>query len=388
MRPALLALVVLLVGCRDKGSTRAEPPPIASTSHEGEKEHDAIPKRAKLTKEIIESAKIRWQPAAKEVLAPTLALPGEVAADPDRSARVSSPVAGRLVDVRFKEGSSVKKGDVLAVIRIPEIGKVRAAHSSVVAKGAAARANAQRLEELAEKGMAAKQEAASARAEADALDAESKALGEQLSALGMGTTGGGADLVIRAPVAGVVVVRDAIVGQPVTTEQTLASISDLDEVWFLARVFEKDLGKLDVGAASDVKLNAYPNETFEGKVEYISRQIDSAARTVTARIRLPNRGEMLRLGLFGTARVVAKNEKPGEPALVVPRSALIEVTSKTVVFVHAAPDEFELHEVTVGEGAAGKVRILAGLREGEEVVVDGAFTVKSVLLRGTLADED
>lgn len=395
MKRLLLVLALGLAACRTpaKAENRAKdkdetPAPGASTSHEGEKEHDTIPKRAKLAKSVIEAAKIQTTPATKEVLAPTLALPGEVSADPDKSARVASPVAGRLTDVRFKEGSEVKKGDVLAVLRIPEIGKVRAAHSATTAKAAAARANAERLAGLADKGMAAKQEAVAAKAEADALDAEAKALGEQLGALGMGTSGSGSELVLRAPVSGVVVARDAIVGQPVGTEQVIASIADLSEVWFVARVFEKDLGRLELGAKGEVQLNAYPSETFAGKVESVGRQIDPVARTVTARLRLANRGDMLRIGLFGTARVVAKGEKAGEPVLVVPRTALIDVAGKTVVFVRISPDEFELHEVQAGEGAAGKVRILAGLREGEPVVSEGAFTVKSVILRGTLADEE
>lgn len=389
-RRILVVLAIALAGCpkTEKKPEKASPPPAASTSHEGEKEHDTIPKRAKLTREVIEAAKITTTPASKELLAPTLTLPGEVVADPDRSARVASPVAGRLVDVRFKEGSEVKKGDVLALLRIPEIGKVRAAHSATNAKAAAARANADRLQGLAEKGMAAKQEALAARAEADALDAEAKALGEQLGALGMGASGTGSELVLRAPVSGVVVTRDAIVGQPITTEQTIASVADLAEVWFLARVFEKDLGRLEVGAASEVMLNAYPSDAFAGKVEYVGRQIDPVARTLTARIRLRNRNDMLRIGLFGTARVVTKGERAGEPVLVVPRTALIEVAGKTVVFVRVNEEEFELHEVSTGDAAAGKVRILSGLREGEAVVSEGAFTVKSVILRGTLADED
>jgi len=169
MRTRIAAAMVLfaLFGCKEKPSARVEPvKPSASTSHEGEKAHDTIPKRAKLPMNVIEAAKIRTAIAKKEVLAPTMALPGELAADPDKSARVSSPVAGRLSDVRFKEGSTVKKGDVLAMLRIPEIGKVRAAYSATNAKAAAARANAQRLEGLTDKGMAAKQEAIAARAEA------------------------------------------------------------------------------------------------------------------------------------------------------------------------------------------------------------------------------
>ncbi|MCA9589536.1 MAG: efflux RND transporter periplasmic adaptor subunit [Myxococcales bacterium] len=384
----LAAAAFVLCACGRTKKPEPTPDPAPAASHATEKEHDVIPRRAKLTKEVMAAAKIQTARAAREALTPTLALPGEVSADPDRSARVSSPVAGRLVDVRFREGSEVKKGEVLAVLRIPEIGRVRAAHKATQAKATSARTNAERLESLSAKGLAAKQEAVSARAEADALDAEAKALGEQLGALGMGTAGGGSDLILRAPVTGTVVSRDAVVGQPVSTDQTIASIADFSELWFLARVFEKDLGRMTAGASADVVLNAYPAETFEGKVEYIGRQIDPVARTVTARIRVQNRRDMLRLGLFGTARVGTRGERAGEAVLVVPRAAIVELAGKTVVFVKVGEGEFETHDVTIGESAGGKVRILSGLREGEEVVVEGAFTVKSVLLRGTLADED
>lgn len=405
---AAVAVFACSFGCRksEKAGAQVEPAPGATTSHEGEGEHDAIPTRAKLTREVVESAKIRTEPATKEVLAPTLSLPGEISVDPDRSARVSTPVAGRVVDVRFREGSLVKKGDVLVSLRIPEIGKVRAAHSATIAKAASARTNAGRLSGLADKGLAPKQEAVAARAEADALEAESKALGEQLEALGMGASGAGSQLALRAPVSGTVVSRDAVVGQPVGTDHTLASIADLSEVWFLARVFEKDLGRLDLNAKAEVTLNAYPSERFDGTIEYIGKQIDPVARTVNARVRLTNREDHLRLGLFGTARVVlaggggyaagdagASNGDGGaalrrEPVLVVPRAALSEIAGRTVVFVRVGDGEFETHPVSVGEASAGRVRILGGLREGEQIVVDGVFTVKSVLLRGSFAAQD
>ena len=73
--------------------------------------------------------------------------------------------------------------------------------------------------------------------------------------------------------------------------------------------------------------------------------------------------------------------------LVVPRSAVTEIADKPIVFVREADGEFELHEVTLGRAAPGKVEILAGLREGESVVVDGVFTLKSMVLKGTFAEE-
>lgn len=292
-----------------------------------------------------------------------------------------------MVDVRFKEGSTIKKGDVLAVVRVPEIGKVRAAYNATTAKAAAARANAERLGSLGEKGLASKQESVSSKAEADALEAEARALNEQLGALGMGSAGGGSELVLRAPVSGIVVTRDALVGQPITAEQTIALIADLSEAWFLGRVFEKDLGRLKLGAKADVQLNAYPKERFDGSVEYLGRQIDPVARTVTARIRLTNRGDLLRIGLFGAARVSTEEEGKGA-VLVVPRTAVTEVAGKPVAFVRHADDDFELHDVILGESSLGKVEIVNGLREGEQVVVEGVFTLKSAVLRGTIAEEE
>jgi cobalt-zinc-cadmium efflux system membrane fusion protein len=157
-------------------------------------------------------------------------------------------------------------------------------------------------------------------------------------------------------------------------------------VWFLARVFEKDLGQLQVGAAADVHLNAYAGEHFTGKVEYIGQQIDPVARTVTARVRLENPKGLLRLGLFGTCQVSLGSGDQAAAKLVVDHASVTEVGGKSVVFVREKDGAFELHEVTLGREALGKVEILAGLREGEEVVTDGVFTLKSMALKGSFGE--
>jgi cobalt-zinc-cadmium efflux system membrane fusion protein len=115
--------------------------------------------------------------------------------------------------------------------------------------------------------------------------------------------------------------------------------------------------------------------------------VDPAARTLVARVGLANDAGLLRIGLFGTARV-AKGSATGEARLVVPRSALIEIAGKTVVFVRHPDGDFELHDVVIGEASIGVVEIVSGLRESEDVVVEGAFTLKSAVLRGTLGEEE
>jgi cobalt-zinc-cadmium efflux system membrane fusion protein len=340
-----------------------------------------------LADKVIRDAGIRTELARKEPLATTLALPGEVAVDPDKSARIASPVAGLLTKVSFNEGSVVQKGAVLALVRIPDLARLRSSHAGAAARATTARTNATRLGELERKGLASQQEFANARAEADALEAETRALDQQLRALGTAPNTNGSDLALRAPIAGVVVSRSAVVGQPVTADEVIASIADLGAVWFLGRVFEKDLDDVRLNARAEVQLNAFPKRRFQGTVEYVGRQIDPIARTLTARIRLVNQDDVLRIGLFGVAHVAVGDPKR-EPVLVVPRNAVVEVNRKPVVFVRQPDGAFELHDVVLGQSSLGKVEVVSGLREGEPVVVEGAFTLKSSVLRGSLAEDE
>jgi cobalt-zinc-cadmium efflux system membrane fusion protein len=389
VKPRDLCLLLLLVACRREAPPpeRHEPGPSSSADHVDEAKHEALPRKVKLSEQVIRDAQLQVAPATRQVLSETLALPGEIAADPDRLARISSPTAGRVEEVRFKEGAVVKKGDVLLVLRVPEVGKVRSTLAATESRAAAARANAERLSDLLAKRLASEQDALDAKAEADALGVEARSLREQLGALGAGSSGAFA-ITLRAPISGTVIARDAVVGQPVSPEQTLGSVAALDDVWFLGRVFEKDLGRLTLGADAEVRLNAYPNQRFTGKVEYVGQQVDVAARAVTARIRLKNRDDLLRIGLFGSAEIALNSASKDVARLVVPRSAVTEIAEKSVVFVREQDGDFELHEVTLGRAAPGRVEILAGLREGEPVVTDGVFTLKSVVLKGSFAEED
>jgi cobalt-zinc-cadmium efflux system membrane fusion protein len=387
-----LVLSFAVLGCPSQSSP---PPPLrdeaaaapvdaAPAAHD----HATLPRRVHLAADVITAARIACAKVTREALAATVPLPGEIVADPDRSARVASPIAGRLESVHFREGSSVAKGQLLAVVRVPDLGKLRSNLASTRARAKAARLNAERLSGLAAQRLASEQALLDALASADALEVEAQAAADQIAALGLAPGGGASQLSLRAPLAGGVVARNAVIGQPVSADEVLADIVDLSEVWFLGRVFEKDLGRLRVAAPAEVRLNAYPEQRFGGTVEYIGRQVDPVARTVTARIRLANPNDLLRVGLFGTAEVSSGESARAEPGLVVPRGALTEIAGKPVVFVQRGPGDYELHELTLGEAAAGKVQVVAGLQEGEDVVVEGVFTLKSAVLKSTFAEEE
>jgi len=368
----------------DEAAQREQPEP----SHRDEQEHEALPKLIKLSEAVIRDARIQTTPVVRRPLPTTLALPGEIAAEPDKSAQLASPIPGRVEQVHFQEGSQVERGAVLATIRVPDLDKLRSEQAAARAKAAAARTNAERLKALLDQHLTAEQTYRDALASAQALEGEAHAADERLRALGL-TRGPDTHsvLTLRAPISGVVLMRNAVVGQPVNADQVLCEIADLSEVWFLGRVFEKDLGHLEVHAPAEVQLNAYNDERFVGTIEYIGRRVDPVARTVTARIRLENRDDLLRVGLFGTAYVSTKDGSRNA-MLVVPRSALTEVGGKPVVFVQHPDGDFEVHELVLGASALGLVEVISGLREGERVVHEGVFTLKSAVLKSTFAEEE
>ena len=381
-----VALLLALSSCAcRKQSPEENPDEVAHRDDEG---HDALPRQLKVPADVIVRAGIRTSAARRAPLSSTLTLTGEVIAVPDRTARLSAATSGRLERVSFNEGSLVMRGEVMATVRVPDIGRLRGALAAASARARASKSNAGRLATLKASGLGAEQSVIDAEADAKAQEAEVNALTEQLSAIGANAeAGAGFILALRAPISGVVLSRDAVVGQPLTPEHVLASIVDLSEVWFLGRVFEKDLVKLRVGAKAEVELNAFPQEHFHGTVDYVSQQIDPTARTLTARIRLPNdEKRRLRLGLFGRAHVEVAEATPLPPQLVVHRDAIVEVGGKSIVFVKAADGDFVLHDVTLGGAAMDDVQVLSGVSEGEEVVISGGFTLKSLLLKSTLVE--
>jgi cobalt-zinc-cadmium efflux system membrane fusion protein len=392
-------MVVVALGC-SKTATEERRPAAAvadggalpTAAPPGETEaHEELPTKVRLRADVEKAAGIETGPAVVDSLPVTVELTGEIATDPDRSARLAARVPGRVVDVKVREGDRVKAGQVIAVLEAPELARARATAASAAARAKAARLNADRLRSLESKNLASGQEAATAAAEAAALDAEVAAARQTLSAFGQAADealGGGARVTIRTPLAGFVLSRDAVQGQTVTPEHLLAVVGDLDRAYFLGRLFEKDLARVKVGASAEVRLNAYPNEVFTGKIETIGRQLDPAARTVTARILVQNHGDLVKVGLFGTARVVVGPAEAPARRVVVPLSAVTKVASRDVVFVRQPDGDFQLHPVTLGRSAGGRVEILEGLRAGEQVVVAGAFTLKSTILKSRFGEEE
>ena len=169
-------------------------------------------------------------------------------------------------------------------------------------------------------------------------------------------------------------------GQAVERATDAFKIADTSHVWVSLDLYEKDLARVHVSQEVEMRTDARPGELFRGRVAFIVPVIDEATRTAKVRLEFPNPKGALHAGQLVTARIVADPKQAVSEVLAVPRSAIEQVEGKTVVFVQSG-DGFERRNVMLGASGGDHVEVRKGLTAGEVVAVDGAFLLKSELLR-------
>jgi membrane fusion protein, copper/silver efflux system len=137
-----------------------------------------------------------------------------------------------------------------------------------------------------------------------------------------------------------------------------------------ADVFETDVRFVRLGEAADVGIQAYPGESFAGRVSYVYPDVRTDTRTARVRIELPNPDGRIKPGMFAT---VGLDAPVAERAVVVPRDAVMRTGARDLVFVEAGPGAYEIREVRVGADADGRTQVLSGLLAGERVVARANF---------------
>ncbi len=172
---------------------------------------------------------------------------------------------------------------------------------------------------------------------------------------------------IYAPSAGTIVEQNVVISSSVHTpdnQPNLFTIANLSRVWIIADVYENDIPMVKLGDMADVKLNAYPNLTFHGRITNISRVLDPTIRTAKVRIELANPG-LMRAGMFVTATFYGQH---GRTYATVPTGAVLHLHDRDWVFVPMGDGKFRRTEVTGGKIDGSTQDIMAGLSPGDAVV--------------------
>jgi Cu(I)/Ag(I) efflux system membrane fusion protein len=180
-------------------------------------------------------------------------------------------------------------------------------------------------------------------------------------------------LAFRAPAGGVVLERKAVQGMRFMPGEMLYQIADLSTVWLIADVFEQDIGRVRVGQTAQVSFEAYPGQTFTGRVTYIYPVLKPELRAAQVRIELANPGGRLMPSMY--AKVELPDAAAGPAPLVVPNSAVIDSGSRRIVLVDLGEGRFEPREVRLGARGDEFVAIAEGVKEGERVVVAANFLI-------------
>jgi cobalt-zinc-cadmium efflux system membrane fusion protein len=330
-------------------------------------------------------------PAGLVKLAGDIQLVGTVSYDQDHLALVGPLVAGRITRLVSGVGDRVRRGQVLAEIEAAEVGQARADLIAARARAAAADLNLRRETDLAERHISSAREKEVAEAQWITDKAAVRAATERLRALGLSAQDiasvekaeAGGRLPVRAPIDGVVLERAVTLGQAVERATDAFKIADTGHVWVDLSLYEKDLPRVHVGGTVEIRADAYPSDVFKGRVAYVVPVVDESTRTAKVRIELPNPHGKLSFGQLVTARIVGDPATVAEPVLAVPRAAIQRVDGRSVVFVKgaAADGAFERRIVELGVSTGDQVEIRRGIKEGELVASDGAFLLKSELLR-------
>jgi cobalt-zinc-cadmium efflux system membrane fusion protein len=353
---ALWALL-FVSGCKGKRDASAEAPPKPQVEHEQDLRVIQVdhPEQFPLTT------------AAAHASTSLLSVTGTVNPDVSRSVPVISIATGRVVEVDARLGDTVRKGQLLLRVQSADLSVAFSDYRKAVADEQLARTQYERSKDLYARG------AVSLNDLQVSEDAEEKArvdmqnTTERVRVLGGSVDQPTAIVDIKAPVSGV------ITDQQVTTAAGVAglgspnpfTISDLSYVWILCDVYENDLGDVHIGETAEIRLNAYPERVFTGRISNIGAILDPTLRAGKVRIELRNPG-MMRVGMFVTATFHGRSK---EIHAAIPGTAILHLHDRDWVYVPAGGNKFERIEITSGSMLPGNMQeVMSGIKPGTQVV--------------------
>lgn len=302
----------------------------------------------------------------------------------DLTARIYPPLAGRVLVLQASIGDTVKPGAPLAMLDAPDFGQAIADLRKAEAENHQKRQALKRAEILYEGEALARRDFESA--EADAHAAEAEAERARLRLANLAPAGGkieGQHLVLRAPLAGIIVDRQANPGTEVRPDAAnpLFVISDLRRLWLSIDLPEKLSALAKTGEAVNFTVDAYPGVDFVGRVERIGVAVDPATRRIPVRAVVDNVDGRLKPEMFARATLSAPD---ASRVVRLPVSALLTGGMSSHVFVQVGPRDFERRVVAIARQDAEFAYLTpdSAVKAGEIVVVRGAMLLASELAQG------
>ena len=304
---------------------------------------------------------------------------GRLVWDEDRTVRIFSPFAGRVLSIGVRLGEPVKAGRELAVIAAPELGSAQSEARKAEQDDALAKKALARIEELHGAGVSPLKDLQAAQADAARAAAERARTQSRLRMYGTPSAQVDQRYRLTTPIAGVVVERNLNPGQEIRPDSQgdkgLFVVSDPTRLWFVLDVTEGDVGALKTGAEVRLSTTTLGDDSITGKITNVADFVDPQTRTVKVRGVLDNPGRRVKAEMFVTAEI----KVPESRGFLVAIKAVYLRGEQNYVFVDAGDGRFVRKPVRLGPASEGHQVVLEGLAADEKVVTEGGLLLERLL---------
>ncbi len=304
-----------------------------------------------------------------------LVLAARVEPDPTRVVHVFSQITGRLVELYVRPGQEVTKGQTIGLIQSSEISSARADYDKAKIEVARSDRQLDRAKLLLQHEVMAQRDYDDLEAADQAAHAELTRTVQRIHMLGFSPDGSSDSVALKAPISGAVLEIGSASGEmqrSLDNASPIATIANLDSVWILGDVFERDLTTVRDAQSVDVTFPAYPGETVRGKISNISDAMDPTTRTLKVRVVLPNPRHRFKPEMFASLSIA----RTAAPEFVLPTTAVVHDGFSSYVFLQTSPGKYDRHQVTTGALRGKTVVVTAGLKDGDQVVTAGAALLR------------
>ena len=314
-----------------------------------------------MSEDAMKLANIRTMTVGSDAASKEMRLNGKVTVDERNTYSQSTHIPGRIekLNVNFT-GEEVRRGQTLAVVYSPEL---------VTAQQELLQAYRIRQEQP-QLYAAVREKLSNWRISASLMD-RIVASGKPLQSFP-----------ITADVSGVVTEKLVELGDYVERGMPLYTVSDLSKVWVLFDVYESQMPFVREGSKIEFTIASLGGETFEGVISFVDPLLNNRTRVATARVEVDNRDGKLKPEMFASGVVKTNIGEADSQEIVVPKSAVLWTGKRSLVYVKEDLGNnvgFTLREVVLGPSLGDTYVIEEGLAEGEEIVVNGTFTVDAAV---------
>ncbi len=347
---ASISLAIALTGCKKKEAAQKDLPPI----------------------------NIQTMTVQTGTLSDTLTVPAHVEADPTKLVHVFPPLSGRITSLRVVTGQEVSRGQTIATLQSADVAAARSDFEKAKTQAEhddRARDRGKLLYDHEVLSLASYQDLQS---QAAASRSELERARQRIRELGFSENGTSDTAPIAAPIGGTVLDVGTANGElqrslDNSSANGIATIANLDSVWVVGEVFERDMLLLRSKETVDVTLPAFPGQTFHGSIVNIGDTFDPTTHTLRARVVLPNPGHKLKPAMFANLVI----DRPAQSTILVPQTAVVHDGDATGVYLEVSPGKYELRTVNVGATRGDNIEVRNGLRDGQRIVKQGAAFLRA-----------